>query len=221
VLVDQWKTLGSELPEAWSSVEIELRLEQRSEAELTSRLLGPAQPYRPEPGALRFRVARDGSAPSPDGIQRLLRRIDAERIHGKLAVVTSASREAAPEHAGESLVASWAAAEQSLPPDWSHALCELEVRSTDYIDRASLDCVPMNLRRIADTNRLRFRAARAFGYGASPAMVRRCFERCDADGITGNVRVVNAVSSSDPVGTQGPVWMTAGTNVCGRIRSAG
>jgi hypothetical protein len=213
VLVDQWKTLGSELPEGWSSAELELRLEQRSEAELTSRLLGAAQPYRPEPGTLRFRVARDGTAPSPDGIQRLLRRIDGERIHGKLTVVRSSSRAAVIEHADESLVASWLNAEQSLPADWSHALCELEVRSTDYIDRASLDCVPMNLRRIGDTNRLRFRAARTFGYGASPAMVRRCFERCDADGIKGAVQVVNAVSSSDPVGTQGPVWMTAGTNV--------
>jgi hypothetical protein len=213
VLVDQWKTLGSELPDGWSSAELELRLEQRSEAELASRLLGPAQPYRPEPGVLRFRVARDGTAPSPDGIQRLLRRIDSERVHAKLTVVGSSSREVAPELVEVSLVAAWDAAEQSLPADWSHAFCEVEVRSTDYIDRASLDCVPMNLRRVDDTNRLRFRTARLAGYGAAPGMVRRCFERCDADGIKGTVRVLNAMSSADPVSTQGPVWISDAAHV--------
>ena len=213
MLVDQWKTLGSELPSGWSAAELELRLEQRSEGELASRLLGPAQPYRPEPGVLRFRVARDGSAPSPDGIQRLLRRIDTERIHGKLALIGSSAREqqVAPEE--ESLVAAWEAAAAGLPADWSHALCELELRSTDYVDRASLDCVPMNLRRIGDTTRLQFRAARTFGYGASPSMIKRCLERCDDDGIKGTVRILNAVSSSDPVGTQGPVWISDAAHV--------
>jgi hypothetical protein len=213
VLVDQWKTLGSELPDTWSAAELEFRLEQRSEAELASRLLGPAQPYRPEPGVLRFRVARDGTAPSPDGIQRLFRRIDAERIHGKLSLVRSATRATVVAPDEQSLVDTWTAAEQSLPADWSHAFCELEVLSTDYVERASLDCVQMNLRRLGDTATLRFRAARTFGYGAAPQMVRRCLERCDADGIKGTVRILHAVSSSDPVGTQGPVWMAAGTNV--------
>jgi hypothetical protein len=213
VLVDQWKTLGSELPADWSSVQLDLHLEQRSEAELASRLLGPAQPFRPEPGVLRFRVARDGSAPSPDGIQRLLRRIDGERIHGKLTVGASSTRAAAAAHPEQSMAASWHAAEQSLPSDWSHAFCEIELRSTDYVERTSLLCVPMNLRRVGDTNRLRFRAAATFGYGASPQMVRRCFERCEADGIKGTVHVLNAVSSSDPVATQGPVWMASGSNV--------
>jgi hypothetical protein len=213
VLVDQWKTLGSELPEHWSAVELELRLEQRGEGELASRLLGPAQPYRPEPGVLRFLVARDGSAPSPDGIQRLLRRIDVERVHGKLTLVGTSSREAAPELVEVSLVAAWQAAEQTLPADWSAALCEIELRSTDYIDRTSLLCVPMNLRRIDDSNRLHFRAARTFGYGAAPSMIRRCFERCDEDGIKGTMRVLNAMSSSDPVATQGPVWISNAAHV--------
>ncbi|HEV2590772.1 MAG TPA: hypothetical protein VGU02_02660 [Gaiellaceae bacterium] len=213
MLVDQWKTLGSELPESWSSAELELRLEQRGEGELASRLLGPAQPFRPEPGVLRFRVARDGTAPSPDGIQRLLRRIDSERVHGKLALVGSSSRDVPAELIETSLVAAWDAAEQSLPADWSHLLCEVELRSTDYIDRASLNCVPMNLRRIGDSPRLRFRAARVQGYGASPGMVRRCFERCDSDGIKGTMRVLNVVSSADQVGTQGPVWISDAAHV--------
>src|SRR5581483_9060422 len=135
-----------------------------------------------------------------------------ERVHGKLALVGTTARAASADVDEQSLIDTWVAAEQRLPADWSHAFCELEVRSTDYVDRASLNCVPMNLRRVEDTNRLRFRAARTFGYGASPSMIRRCLERCDDDGIKGTVRILHAVSSSDPVGTQGPVWMAAGTN---------
>jgi hypothetical protein len=213
VFVEQWKSLGSELPANWSSATLALRLEQASEAELAASLLGPAQPYRPEPGVLNFRVARDGSAPSPDGIQRLLRRIDQRRIHGKLTLLDTSSREDAPARASESLVASWQAAEQSLPADWSHAYAELEVTSTDYVEPASLYCVPMNLRRIGNSNLLRFRVAARFGYGASTSMVRRCFERCDEHGITGAVRVLTAVSDADSVATQGPVWFSSGSNV--------
>jgi hypothetical protein len=207
VLVDQWKTLGSELPEDWSSVHLSLALEQRSEVEIAARLLGPAQPYTPEPGVLRFRVARDGSAPSPVGIQRLLVRVDAERIHGKLSLLATSARAAAVGRVEESLVASWAEAERSLPSDWSHVLGELEVTSTDYVERTSLLCVPMNLRRDGDRPVFRFRCASTFGYGASRGMVRRCLERCDGDGIKGTVRILHAVSDTDSVHTQGPVWL--------------
>jgi hypothetical protein len=52
--------------------------------------------------------------------------------------------------------------------------------------------------------------ARNFGYGASPEMVRRCFERCDAEGIRGTVSILRALSDTHPVATQGPVWQIAG-----------
>jgi hypothetical protein len=38
-------------------------------------------------------------------------------------------------------------------------------------------------------------------------MVRRCLERCDGDGIKGTVRILHAVSDTDSVHTQGPVWL--------------
>jgi hypothetical protein len=213
VLADQLQTLGSELPEAWQTLELDLRLEQLDEVDEAARLLGPAQPYRPEPTVLRFRAARDGTAPSTDGIQRLLRRIDARRIHGQLSLATVVGRSAPAPPVEQSLVAAWEAAEHTLPSDWSHALGELELRSTDYVERASLLCVPMNLRRVEDTTRLRFRVASSFGYGASREMVRRCLARCDADRIRGTVRILHAVSDADSVGTQGPVWLLSGTTV--------
>ena len=44
-------------------------------------------------------------------------------------------------------------------------------------------------------------------------MVRRCLERLDDAGIPGEVHVVEAMSDSHPVGTQGPVWYVAGKAV--------
>jgi hypothetical protein len=205
VLVDQWKSLGSELPGEWSTIEVSLQMEQASETETAARLLGPAQPYRTAPNELRFYVARDGSAPSPDGIQRLLLRIDKLRCHGKLSIVSTAQRAQPAERVEEPLVVSWARAAATLPADWSNLLAELEVESTDYIEPGSLYCAPLNLRRDGHSNRLRFLAARTHGYGASPAMVTRCFERCDAAGITGRVRILDAVSAVDPASTQGPL----------------
>ena len=205
MLVDQWKSLGSQLPADWRTAELSLRLEETNESETAARLLAPAQPVRPEPGVLRFSVARDGTAPSPDGIQRLLGRIDQLRLHGKLAIVSTATRDVPAAVEQESLAAQWASLEATLPTDWSHALAELELDSTDYVEPASLYCTPLNLRRDGKSARLRFRAARAFGYGGSPEMVRRCLERCDEHDIKGRLRIVQLASSVDSVGTQGPL----------------
>ena len=47
----------------------------------------------------------------------------------------------------------------------------------------------------------------------SPGMVRRCLGRLDDEGIPGDVRVIEAMSDSHHVGTQGPVWYVAGKAV--------
>ena len=51
------------------------------------------------------------------------------------------------------------------------------------------------------------------GYGVAPEMAGRCFERADADRITGTVRVLRVVSHSSHVSTQGPVWRVGGRSV--------
>ena len=55
-----------------------------------------------------------------------------------------------------------------------------------------------------------FRCARRKGYGVSPEMARRCFERLDGEAITGDVSVLRVVSDTDNVATQGPVWYVGG-----------
>ena len=44
-------------------------------------------------------------------------------------------------------------------------------------------------------------------------MVRRCFERCDAEGIRGRVKVLRVLSDTYLVATQGPVWYVDGKSV--------
>jgi hypothetical protein len=111
------------------------------------------------------------------------------------------------------LAASWDAALAALPNDWSDAYCELELTSTDYLDRAALKMSPLNPARFGGRPAFRFRAARRFGYGASAGMVRTCLERLDEADIRGAVRILRALSDTRPVATQGPVWYVEGRSV--------
>jgi hypothetical protein len=213
VLVDLWKELGSKLPAGWESAELRLDVADAAQSDTAAQLLGPAQPYRLEAGALRFRAARDGSAPSADGIQRLLARLDQRGIKGTLSLTSSAVAPAPVAVATQTMVGAWQSELAKLPPDWSDALCEIELTSSDDIDRVSLLCTPLNARRDGTRAALVFRTAAKFGYGASPSMVHRCLERCDEDGIPGGVTVLRTLSDSRPVATQGPVWLVGGKTV--------
>jgi hypothetical protein len=212
-LAGQWKGLGSELPPGWSKAEIRLVVRDPDTAARAASLLGPAQPYRPEPTVLRFASARDGSATGPDGLTRLLRRLDDARIGGTLSLVGSATAPARPERVVTSLAEAWDVALSSLPPDWSDLLAEIDLLSTDYVERAAVLCIQTNPRRVGNRAALRFRCARKAGYGVSPEMARRCFERCDAEQIRGSVHVLRVLSDTRLVGTQGPVWLLDGATV--------
>jgi hypothetical protein len=140
----------------------------------------------------------------------LLRRLDEEGIAGELELLDV--RKAPPEELRkrETLRAQWVRAVAGLPPDWSDVYGEVRLDSTDYVERAALLLAPLNPARYGGPAGLRFRCARRFGYGAAPEMVARCFERCDEEGITGEVEIIHALSDTNPVGTQGPVWLVGG-----------
>jgi hypothetical protein len=72
---------------------------------------------------------------------------------------------------------------------------------------------PVNPTRVEGRLAFRFRVARQFGYGASAGMARRCLERLEAEGIRGELRILNALSDTKPVYTQGPVWYVGGRAV--------
>lgn len=216
-LVDRWLALGSELPAGWSQARIRLEVADAPTCAEAATLLAPAQPYRAGPTELHFRSAHDGSAPSPDLVTRLLRRLDDAGIRGGLEISdVGATAPAEPPAAGETepaLVDSWDRALAGLPPDWSDLLCELQLDSSDYVERAAVLCIQMNPRRVGTRNAFRFRTARTAGYGVSAQMARRCLERCDAEAIRGSVDVLRALSDTRLVATQGPVWQLAGKTV--------
>jgi hypothetical protein len=213
-LAEQWARIERDLPEAWADARLVLRLEDARRAERAAALLAPAQPGR-RGEEVRLTISRGpAGGVSPGTLARLLRGVDDERIGGTLELVTTADApadapvETAPRHLP--LAQSWREQVAGLPDDWSDLLCEVELRSSDYMDRAALLMSPLNPRRDADRLALRFRVARTFGYGASQAMVRRCLERLDGERVVGVFRVLRALSDTDPVQTQGPVWYVAG-----------
>jgi hypothetical protein len=162
---------------------------------------------------LRFTAALDGTAVSPDAVTRLLARLDEARIGGTLTLAGSHKAAARIEREVTSLAESWQTALAGLPSDWSDLLGEIELLSSDYVEPAAVLCIQMNPRRDGNRTALRFRAARKAGYGVSPEMAARCFERCDAAQIWGSVTVLHALSDTRHVGTQGPVWNISGQTV--------
>jgi len=201
----QWNDL---LTKDWSEARIRVRLEEPERSDRAAQLLGPLQPFRAGPTELTFHAQRS------DTVKRLLMRLDAERIHGTLELtgveLAAPSAAATPD---PTLRESWEAALATLPSDWSDLLVEVEFSSSDYVEHAALNMVPLNPRRDGSRNALRFRVAHSFGYGAAPQMVARCLSRCDDDAMRGTVRVLRALSGSRPVGTQGAVWQIDGLTV--------
>ena len=73
---------------------------------------------------------------------------------------------------------------------------------------------PLNpARDLSQAASLRFRVAHSFGYGASPEMTARCLARLDEAKISGQVRILRALSDTHNVDTQGPVWRVGGKAV--------
>jgi len=211
-LVGQWREIVRELPDGWADARLRLTIEDEGDCERAAALLGPLNPGR-RGKLIRFHTARGGAGPSPDLIERLLRRLGEGRIKGQLELVGAG--EAAPEPVlhQATLAGSWDTAAEALPPDWSDLYAEVELVSSDWLDRAALLMAPVNPARYGGTPGFRFRVARLFGYGASAAMTRRCLERVDNEGIRGELRILRVLSDTDPVSTQGPVWYVEGRSV--------
>jgi hypothetical protein len=211
-LVGQWRALEIALPDGWVSVSVQLEIRDPEVAAQASALLGPAGPYRTGT-TLRFASALDGSAQGPDGIARLLRRLDDARIGGTLTSLGSEKAAARAAREVTPLVESWDELLAELPDDWSDLVAEVRLTSTDYVERAAVLCIQMNPRRVGDSAVFRFRCAHHAGYGVAPQMARRCLERCDEENIRGSIELVRVLSDTHLVATQGPVWILDGQTV--------
>ncbi len=211
-LTEQWRQIEASLPEGWADARLALTVDNNAHSERAAALLAPINPGR-RGKRIRFYVARRGAGPSVPQLRRLLRRLDQEGITGTLTLVGIGRAEPVPETSRSTLAASWDALVAALPDDWSDLYCEIELTSTDYLERAALLLAPVNPARYGGKPGFRFRCARRFGYGASPEMVRRCLERLDEERIRGEVRILHALSDTEPVHTQGPVWYVGGRAV--------
>ena len=210
---DQWARIEEALDPEW----VELRLAFAPEGAFAeaAAVLGPLQPVLVG-DELRFHVTRsDGGA---ERTRNTLSRLDRKRLWGTLALIDVAASDApaaitAVPAAAPGLAESWDETISSLPSDWSDLLCELELDSSDHLPRAALLGAPFNPTRVPDANALRFRASGKRGYGVSPQMARRCFERMEADGITGQIAILHGLSDTENAVTQGPIWRLAGRSV--------
>ena len=211
-LVDQWQVIQSNLPEGWNTAQ--LRLTADDQPARVAAMLAPAGAGR-HGNVLTLTVGRGGVGSSPDLLKRLLARLDAERLGGELALAAPVQSAIPPEARVRRppLAEQWLQAQAALPADWSDMYAELELGSSDYLERGALLMAPVNPARVKGRLAFRFRVARRYGYGASGEMTQRCLERLDAERITGRFRVLWALSDTKPVYTQGPVWYVGGRAV--------
>jgi hypothetical protein len=209
-VVWQWINLERELPPNWSEVRLVLKVREQ-DADRAAALLGEANPLRRGDSILLFVSRRGGFG--PEALRRAFLRLDRQGIGGTLELAGVTEAEAAPKAGPASLAAAWGAAVALLPDDWSDIYAEIVLRSSDHLERAALLTAPMNPSRPGKTLALRFRVARRFGYGVSPAMARRCLERLNEEGINGELNVLGVLCDTDPVSTQGPVLRVGGKAV--------
>ena len=205
-LVEQWNQVQSGLDPRWNDVRLSLRIDDAKARERALALLAPAGPG--SSGVMvRFFVTRGGSGIGPEAARRLLGRIDAEGIAGVLMLIETSEAETPAPIARTTLAAEWKAALEVLPSDWSDLVAELELDSSADIDRAAVQCAPLNPMQLTGKPGFSFRSANERGYGASTGMVHRCLTRLDDAGISGRVRLIRLLSDVQPVGTQGATFL--------------
>jgi hypothetical protein len=220
-LVDQWRTIEAGLPAGWEDVRLTLATEQAGDLPRAAQVLGSINAGKVG-STLVFHVS---SAAGPHGVQSAVRsfeHLDRDRTwcHLEAAAVQLAAEPTgsgadpatppAPAPATTGIAESWDVSLAPLPSDWTDLLCELEIDSSAMLDRTALLCAPLNPARSGSRVVFTFRCSGRSGYGVSPAMARRCFERLDHEEITGTTRILRVLSDTDNVDTQGPVWLVGG-----------
>lgn len=218
-LAERLNDILAGLPRGWTRARVDVTVEEPEEADRAALILAPATPGR---SGATFRIhvhnGAAGLAPTPEMVRRVLARLEQEGIRARISLAgheeaTQGGEQAETPRRRKPLAAAWDELLERLPPDWSDLYAEVELDSTDFVERGALLLAPVNPARYGGPAAFRFRCARVQGYGVSPAMARRCLERLDNEGITGRVRVLQVLSDTHHVATQGPVWLVGGRSV--------
>jgi hypothetical protein len=209
-LAEQWREIEAGLPPDWTTAQVTLTVSEDERSDQAALLLTPLTPGRAG-NSFRLQIQRGMPA------RRVLGRLDAAGFRGRLDLVgAEEQREAAvqarPDRA-RPIAEQWDKLVGALPPDWSDVYAEIELDSSDFLQRGALLLAPVNPARYGGPTTLRFRVARLSGYGTAEPMARRCLERLDQEQITGRVRILRVLSATSHVATQGPVWRVGGRAV--------
>lgn len=214
-LADRADEIVRGLPRDWERARIELTLEEEDDADRAALILASASPGR-SGRTFTFHISGDsaGAGTTPSLARRVLARLDEAGIPGRLRLAEAErpAPAAAKAEEGRTLATSWDALVERLPPDWSDLYAEIELDSSDFLDRGALLLAPINPARAAGPS-FRFRAASHKGYGVAPVMARRSFARLDDEGLTGRLRVLRVLSDTSSPFSQGPVWREDGRAV--------
>lgn len=213
-LAERLDAILEELPAGWTEARLVLTVPDAGQAGSAALILGSLSPGR-SGSSFHLRVAAAGrGGPSPGATRRVLALLDAEGIDARLAAPVAEAVEVAPSPEAaprRELAAAWDTLVAGLADDWTDAHLEVELASSDDLERAALLLGPVNpLLRNGPRPALRFRTAHSRGYGAAPQMARRALARLDEDGIAGRLRLLRVQSDVHPAYTQGLVWREAG-----------
>jgi hypothetical protein len=218
-LADRVEEIVRGLPRGWERARLDLTVEEPEDADRAALILAPATPgrsgrtftlYLHGPGS------RDGA--SPELARRVVSRLGAEGIRARVRLGgheagSDEARPAEPVRPRATLAGSWDTLLRRLPPDWTDLYAEIELDSTDYLERGALLLAPVNPTRAAGAPAFRFRSASTKGYGVASIMARRALQRLDEEGLSGQVRVLRVLSDTSSAFTQGPVWREGGRSV--------
>ena len=64
-VAEQWKRIGSELPDGWARVDLHLQLPSRDAANDAAAALAPAGPFRAAPTVIRFASPATAAVSAP------------------------------------------------------------------------------------------------------------------------------------------------------------
>jgi hypothetical protein len=218
-LAERLNDMLAGLPRDWRQARLELILEEPDEVDRAALILAPATPGRSgSTFTLYVHAGTERLAPTQELVRRVLRRLDEEGIRARVKLVgheapTPGGAGVEPAKRGPGLARAWDDLLRRLPPDWSDLYAELELDSTDFVERGALLLAPVNPARCGGAATLCFRCARTTGYGVAPEMARRCLARLDEEGTTGRVRLLRVLSGTHLAATQGPVWLVGGRSV--------
>jgi hypothetical protein len=223
-LADRVDELVRGLPRDWERARIELTLDEEDDSDRAALILAPASPGRSgRTFTIHVSAGEPGSGTTRGHAKRVLGRLDQAGIPGRVRLAETERRSppaTAPAPAAaaapaerQTLAASWDALLRRLPPDWSDLYAEIELDSSDYLDRGALLLAPVNPARAGGPATFRFRAASDKGYGVAAGMARRAFQRLDDEGLGGRVRVLRVLSDTSSPFSQGPVWREDGRAV--------